>query len=549
MDPNNTIQTPSQSQPIQTPAQGFQPPPVPSQPAQTPPPVMPPQQGGRFKKIFAKTGGLPIIPILVVFTLLSILIVITLSFLTVYTPLKIPLFNSYNKELNLFFYHIPLFPKTSEQILLNAVDKNAKISSYNPDFSLTAQLGSSTIEAAGLDLVIKGPIDLNEEKGLQFDAQAQGAVNYLGKTYKASFNVRQVNKKLYARVESISDEILSFVSAMAGSYAAPGTTTKPNTEIETNLKKVFENWIAYENPGIESEARRELEKNTSEKSIIDAARKNAQDFLLKTSVLPDVKKMKDEEVEGVKSYHLVFKPSKESLRTIYKEYSKTDVDLDNPTTKDEFEEIINGIDSLEMSIWIGKKDAILRKSSVQMSMNLDFLNKMGQNSYGAPSPYLGYTSQLGINPKLSLSTVLVLKDVNEKFEFKAPEKVITAEEFMTQLSNAFKTKEQIELEAKRSAIDKDLTTINEAMTKYYVAKSAYPISLNELSTGGYLTDAGVIAKLGTYTYRKGTRYVAVFTVFSMPNPYNYGGTPSPYYGFTSDYNYNRSLTLDDLSRL
>src|SRR3989344_7863920 len=83
-----------------------------------------------------KLAGLPIVPLVAVFCLLVILVVVTLAFLTVYTRLKIPLFDSYNKELNLFFYHVPLLPKTPEQILLNAVDKNAEITSYNPNFSL-----------------------------------------------------------------------------------------------------------------------------------------------------------------------------------------------------------------------------------------------------------------------------------------------------------------------------------------------------------------------------------------------------------------------------
>lgn len=486
-----------------------------------------------------KLSDFPIVPLVAVFSLLVILIVITLSFLTVYTPLKIPLFESYNKELNLFFYRLPLFPKTSEQILINAVDKNAEIRSYHPNFSLTATLGSSTIEAAGLDLVIAGPVALDEDS-MSFDVVAQAAVNYQGQKYEVKAKAVQIKNELYVKMDSVSDSILGMLASFTGGYAGASQTLS-NSQIQNNLARLFPYWIAYGRQGIDSEARRELNRSAPQRSIVDTARTGAQDFLLKSNVLPSVKKMDNEEIEGVDSYHLVFKPTREELRKLYDEY-KSQNPNNNPASLDLSNEFINGIDSVDINIWIGKKDAIFRKSSIVMSVNLGFLEKLastGQN------PYLGYASMLGVNPKLHISSVLTLKDVNKEFTFQHPSPTIAYMDFSTRASDAFKTEEQKAMEAKKKMADQDLTTIGDALTKYYVAKNQYPSTLIELATTGYLVDQELAKRLGTYTYRVGRSNVAVFTLLSS-------GTTDEgeqYYGFTSEFMYNRIITLSDLSRL
>lgn len=474
-------------------------------------------------------------PLLAVLCLLVVLISITLAFLTVYTPLKVPLFESYNKELNLFFYRVPFFPKTSEQILLNAVDKNAKITSYNPNFSISAQIASSTIEAASLDLAISGPIVLNE-KSVSFDIKAKAAAGYQGKNYTASLNARQLEGDLYVQISSISEPILEILS---GFMNPPSTSEEKlsNPQIQNNLQKVFSYWIEYPKQNFQSEARTQLQQTTPQRSIVDQARKSAQDFLLKGNVLPEVKKGRDEKIEGVESYHLVFKPSKDSLEKAYKELSSSSEPL---SLSGEF---INGINAIEVHMWIGKKDAILRKTTLVMSINLDFIEKMSQSQ--SFTPYAGYISSLGLSPTLNISSVLVLKDVNKKFEFSQPEPALAYEYYSKKLSDAFKTEEQKIQEARLIQINKDLTAINTALTSFYGTKKRYPSTLMEMATTGFLTDTGVVKNLSTYQYRIGTRHVAVFTTFSS-NSY---GLQSPYYGFTSEYSYNRAITLNDLSQL
>lgn len=475
---------------------------------------------------------------LVVFLLLSIL-----SALTVYTDVNVPFFSANKKSLSVIFYRLPFAPKTPEIILIAAVEKNAKLNTYNPNFSLSADLGSSGISALSIDLEISGPIDITPKQKIAFSVNIDALVNFAGNSLDLSGEIRQKEGSTYFKLDSIPELLSGFL----GSRVKTDISDEEKKEIEENTQKVLENWIILEKLNLESEARKELDKRSSEQSLIDGVRRSIQDFLLKSKVLPEVKLLKSEKIEGVSAYHLSLQPSNEALKDIFLEYAGESKELQNIDEENIINEIIDSIDTLQIDIWIGKKDAVLRKTSVQTQIKLDFLNSLFLPGGGSP---LEYGSFLGlgslISPKLSVSTVLILKDVNKKVEIEVPNPTKTFQEYSKLLTDASRTKAEKEKETQKIQINADFEAIRTQLSRYLVANNAYPPTLSSL-IGSYIPSGDPLAtRLSDYSYKinTSTNEFVVFIEFEGTT-YNWGGA-SPFYGFTSGYSYNRQLTLDDL---
>lgn len=83
---------------------------------------------------------------------------------------------------------------------------------------------------------------------------------------------------------------------------------------------------------------------------------------------------------------------------------------------------------------------------------------------------------------------------------------------------------------------------------YYVENNRYPASLTEL-LGKYIQQGSpVTQRLGTYSYRRGNnpnKYVVyVLIVGKYDSSYS-----TPYFGFTSGYNYPHQLTTYDFTEI
>jgi len=567
---------PNQPPPPQNPVPPTQPPVAPNPTPQAQPqaqqPIAPatlnngnPISNFLFKlKFYLKVGRFGFVKIIVLIIAVLVFLTGTTATLAVYTDINIPFVSKYKQDLTLFYYKIPLIPKTPEQILIAAVDKNTRLKTYNPNFSFAAQLKNTEVELGSLDFEMAGPVDITDEKNFAFNVEGKAALNFGGKSYQIDGKLMKKDKAFYGKIDKLPDELLKMYGGAAGINSASITQT-PQEEIQANLEELFKNWIKYEFKNLPTKAREELEKNIESTSITNKVREEAQEFLLKSSILPEVKKLSDEKIEGVDSYRLLLKPSKEKTKQIIIEYISQNDDvkktLKTEEQKKQFNEMIESFagsfEQFHMELWIGKGDAIVRKSSFQTQINLGFVSQlMGYNTNPvsgnyppAPAPdYLGL-GDLG-KTTLTFSTVMIVKDVNKPVTISPPKESVSFEEYMQLFQDSFVTKDAKQQRELLKLINADLQSINNALTQYYVANNRFPTGLSTLQ-GAYIPLTNpTAAKLNLYNYRvspSGEKFL-VFT--SNPNSKSFESSYSTqYYGITSTYSYPHQLSLQEFSNI
>lgn len=541
-------------------------PPVIEPPVMSPPvqplqnPITPPQRNilsdFLFKiKFYLKVGKYNSLGMIGIGIFLVLLLGIgTASAITVYSNVKLPFFKDHKKDLTLIFYKIPLIPKNPEQILLAAVDKNTRLKTYNPDFSFTAQLTNTNVEAVSLDLQVNGPVDITNEKKFAFDINAKAALNFLGKSYEVDGKIKKKDDTFYFKIDKVPDQV---VSMLGGIYSVDPKASNPSDEIRKNLEEVFQNWIKYEMKNLPTEARKELEKNIESTSVTNQVREEAQDFLLGSSILPEVKKLKDETIDGVSTYHLLLNPNKEKTKKIILEYVKKNMKITKAEDLQIADTVASSFEQLHLELWVGKGDAIVRKTSLQTQMSLDFIPKLMQRSYGGSTtpatllsegnPIYPGLGDIGTS-HLAFSTVLLLKDVNKKVTITIPEKAMTYEEYYKALQDSTLTGEQRMNNSKKKVYDLDFEAFAKGLSKYYVDKGVYPTTLSELLASRYIPDY-LSSHLASYQYRRGingNKYI-LYTQFTSTG---YDTTYyTPYYGITSDYPTPYQLSTNSFSNI
>lgn len=515
-----------------------------------------PHQPLNRKKILSILGGV------LLFFLFSYF---TIACVATYTKAKIPfLSDKGRRDLITALYNVPLLPKTAEQVLVVAVDRNTKINSYAPDFSFSAKIGAGSVSLASMDFHVAGPVDFTPDKKTSMDLTADAFLSFAGNSYQLNGKLRKIEDKLYFKLDKLPDALLGLYSTYS-SYSIYGSgldgssqkdSASETKEIADNINKALANWIVYDNGGLQSEARKNLDKG-EDSSVINAVRKNTQEFLLKSNTLPEVKRLKDEAVGGVDSYHLSLTPSKALIKKIFLEYalsnkSEASTYYTNPDQKD-LSLLANAIDSVQIDAYFGKKDLILTKTSLTSQIKLDsFSNYLGGSSplggSTSPTPLLGIlgTDSL-INARLSISTVVLAKDVNKPVSVAIPAPVKTSQEFMQILTDSFKTRRQKESEGRIAGYQSDFTKIQYYLTRYYIEKGNYPSSLNELSI--YIPAGDNLSKsIAKYTYKvsPNNRDFIVYVVLDGAVISEY---TTPYYGFSSRYQTTRQLDKNDFDEV
>ncbi len=432
---------------------------------------------------------------------------------------------------------------------------------YTPNFSFTAQLKNTDVELGSLDLEAEGPVDITDEKNFGVNVNLKAALNFGGKSYEVQGKLIKKDKAFYGKIEKLPEELINMYSTSysGGAYLTALTAPQtPQEEIQANLQELFKNWIIYETKSLPTKAREELERNIESTSITNKIRKETEEFLLKSSILPEVQKLGDEKIEGVDTYHLLLKPSKDKTKQIILEYinQNEDVKKSKEYQKKEFKDAIDAFagsfEQFHLEIWVGKRDAIVRKSSFQTQLNLGFIPTfMGASVPSSKkNPYNQNVSMFGIDDigktTLAFSTVVVMKSVNKPVVITAPSKSIPYDKYFQQFTEAFMTKDQREQQTKAQSMKTDYSTITKAMTLYYVDNNSYPAALNQL-VGKYITSSNALALgLSDYRYKRsfnGNKFV----VYKLgPTTYNssYG---TPYYGVTNSFINPHQLSLEEFS--
>ncbi len=469
--------------------------------------------------------------------------------LFLYSNLKIPFISAQTRQnILISAYNIPLIPKTPEQILLTAANNNTKLTRYNPDFSIGANLGNTAVNIVSLDFKLNGPVDFSSDK-LSFDLKFGLGVNVSGTSYQASGQAKKAQDKVYFKIDNISDSILDLYTSLSSSFYSYGSTgtksasSSAGVEVKKNIQAVLVNWVMYDTQGVESEARKSLEKSAKNESVIDTTRKNIQEFLLKSKILPQVKKLADETIDNTPTFHLFFSPSKELMKDLLTEYYKT-----NDSTKNyniNVDDLANVMETMEVDIWFGQKDAILRKLNIKSQMKMDSLMGLEKNLTGTLLPNSLPGLDTLTSPKLTVNTVLLIKDIGKAVAIDSPPSSISLTDFYTKLMDGTKTEEQKKQEKQSKLYSDDFSVLSKEIFKYYVDNHKYPVALRDL-VGKYIQQSdAVTGRLNDYTYKTNTSG-KIFILYVEYSSYSFSSSyATPYYGISSLSSYTHQLTKSE----
>jgi hypothetical protein len=483
-----------------------------------------------------------------IFAVFLLLFFIIFSSLSVYANLKLPLVSEkFRRQMVLLYYKVPFIPKTPEQIIFAAVHENTKLESYTPDFSVRAELKSINVTAISFDFKARGPVDITKDNKVSYDLAVNGSASFLANNITAGGRIRKVGDNVYFKLDTSPTQIFAAFGGLLGGGPSGADQTSP--EIKQNMAKLLENWIVVDARGpIESEARKNLEAN--QESIINKFKEDTEKILSKSTVIKETKKLKDEEISGVSSYHLRLIPSKNLIRSLMKDYPIKDGMLfasSNPNmfAQNSSPDISESIEKLQFDVWFGKKDTILRKTAVIAVFNLGKLSKSrGGGGYDAtPSIESAIIPGLGdlTNTSLSLSSVITISDIGKKSVFAVPSPVMTSKEYSKAMEDAIKTKAQREAEKTKKLYDSNLSKVKNALTRYYVKNQAYPVTLNDLR-GEYVSESELnLYRLSYVTNSSRKDFVLFATIFE--------GSKYSQYGITSSYDYPHEITKYDIDRL
>ena len=453
------------------------------------------------------------------------------------------------KTLAIAVYKIPLLPKTPQQILFAASNTNKVLTSYTPDFSVSMALSGSTINAASFDLNLVGPVDFTDPAQPKFDVVIDVGANLAGNTYQGNGKIRGIGPKIYFKLEQLPEEVQKGLSGgLLGMMGGGGFEDQPeiSDEVKRNLEEVMKNWIVYDTSGLDTPARQAMDEQKRNQSLVDSSRESIQEFLSRGTVLPDVKLVGKEEIEGTMSYHLKLVPSPKTLREIVAEMTPKEKRQD-PDIQKTIDAISGHIDLFSAEAWFGVADSIPRKMIVTAQINL---GSLVQSLMAAGPGSAGIMPSMESLPfgnlaagKISMSTVLVLKDIGKEVIVTEPAPVLEAAEYMQAVQEAAKTQTQKDAEARQKQIDVDLRQIGMKLGESYVETAGYPVNLATMFPNQYRE----------YTYRQkagGRGYVVYIQhqaagsgmrFYSAPD-----STPTPYYGISSEYPYPHQITQRDL---
>jgi hypothetical protein len=494
----------------------------------------------------------------VVLLVLLILFFFSSALVLTYTSAKVPFISAQSRRnIVVGMYYVPFFPKTAEQILLVAVEKNTEISTYNPDFSFSAKLGAAQVPVFSADIHVSGPVDFTKDKKTSVDLAGEAAVNFGGEDYQIGGKIRKIEDDIYFKVDKIPEAFFGYYSLYSGysygygygGYDSPDQAAldAETAEIASNVNKALENWIIYEASEFKSEARDKVERGSGE-SLIDGVREETQDFLLKSNTLPQVKKLADENIEGADSYHLQLKPNKELIKKIFVDYIISNKSFEKTYYADPTEDLSklsDAIDSVEIDAYFGKKDLILRKVSLKSVIKFGSLLDQSMGSYGtSPVPLLGIlgTDNL-VNANLTIATVLSAKDINKPVKVDVPSPVKTYKEFGKLMEEAFVTKKQKARELEFSKHENAFVKLRYYMNIYYIENDRYPEALSGIAR--YIPSGDSLAvELSKYQYKISPNG-RDFIVYVLLDDAVVSEYTTPYYGFSSTYTTPRQLDKYD----
>lgn len=348
----------------------------------------------------------PIFLILIIITVILVITIPSVLYLAAYEKVKIG-----NDELQYKIESavqgIPFMPKTAKYLLEKSAMESSKVKKMSFDFSMAATSDNlkQAIQTNTLDFLIKGAADWSDLKNPVFAINANITKDF-------EVDIRKKDKSVYFKLRKFP-EIL---------FTTLGITDTPK------VKTLLDNWISYDASPLETEARKNLDENTTFKKVSDNGKFTSEEKKIFETILSYIK-IKDDNEEGTSVYLLDFTSDKKLLDLIEQQMQKSNPQ--NILYSGKKEKLSDMLSDLNIKIKIGKSDYFIRNITATAKFGVLGSDYLPKNAFFSVPD--GTSSLLTQKSNFTISAVLKLSDFNKPVSVDLPEKSITIEEFYKQL--------------------------------------------------------------------------------------------------------------------
>lgn len=304
-----------------------------------------------------------------------------------------------------FVIGLPFMPKTPEYVLYKAVKKQEDVKSFFVDASMAMSSNdfSGMLGGGNLDLVIKGPVDYRDQNNPFFSFNL-----YLTKDFNMDLLLK--NKIMYFKINKIPPS-LDMVMAYAGI----------TNDKQAKLKK---DWFYYDMRTLETEARKNLEANSTDELFWQKTEEKLLEAMEKKKLKLDYT-MTRERVDSFSTYKISAKVSKE-LIDIFEEVFMTS-NASSSRQSDLFAppKLSDSIENMNVSYWVDSENYYIRKISMSFVINPE-TSSLSNSAMGS---YYGSYNMSDI----PVSIVIKLYNFGQSVNVIVPKNAVRAEEFFKSL--------------------------------------------------------------------------------------------------------------------
>lgn len=327
------------------------------------------------------------------------------------------------RKVSYYVQGLPFMPKTPRFVLEAAAVSHTKVSKHKFDVSLAAKSDDFTSELGvnQIDVEAKGSVDYSDPLNLKLDMNVSITKDF-------NLDLRKKDTMIYLKINKVPDLLYSML------------------QVDKNkVGSVFENWIGVDTKPLDTEARRNLDKQTSEqKSVTNEYVTNMVDDLLDENLLPKLK-VNSEKMDDFSTYKLSLVADSKTVDDLI---TKIQNRLRGSETKDLNADLRTSkpsdyIKDLVIDIWVDDKDYYVRKIVTSFKYNPNYQSDVEPTSVlglqkSIEGDILGLESglySLG-SAESSIVTAVKFENFGQDFEVSRPSSFLTFEEFYAKLAEA-----------------------------------------------------------------------------------------------------------------
>ncbi|KKQ43610.1 MAG: hypothetical protein US62_C0046G0009 [Candidatus Woesebacteria bacterium GW2011_GWA1_37_8] len=324
------------------------------------------------------------------------------SYAIAYEKLDIPNYPKVKMIVTNALMSIPFMPKTPKYLIAKTLIAHEKVTKhdYNISMSVDSPGFANITGLSKLDMETKGAIDYENPENIIFTMNASITKDF-------NFEIQKSDKYLYFKINKVPSFLLAILGLQAEQF-----------------EPVLNKWVSYDTTPLETEASKEIKKDTEVQNMSEEVLKEFEDKYLTETI---VKKLKIERVneDGGDFYKLSIDFDKETLDYLEKTVNEsrgTTLQTENPT------KLSDVIKQMNWSMYINTKTYLTHKFSVTSEMEVDKVDP----SYG--SAFLGTSDSLTQNSKVKFAMVLKFDKFGEPVVIESPKDAMSFEEFTNHFS-------------------------------------------------------------------------------------------------------------------